>query len=95
LKTQGDFWIHKGIEPQVYFWRTAAGSEVDIVIDTGEKIIPVEVKSSSTPKPAMASGILAFRKDLGKKTASGYVIHSGKTRIPLGSDVTALPFAEI
>jgi len=87
--------VHQGIEPRVYFWRTAAGSEVDIVIDTGEKIIPVEVKSSSTPKPAMASGILAFRKDLGKKTAPGYVIHSGNIRMPLGSGVTALPFTEI
>ena len=52
--------VHQGKEPQVHFWRTSAGSEVDFVVDTGEKLIPIEVKLSATPRAAMASGIRAF-----------------------------------
>lgn len=41
--------VHRGQEPQVYFWRTAAGVEVDFVIESGGKVIPIEVKPSRTP----------------------------------------------
>jgi len=86
---------HRGIDPQVYFWRTVAGTEVDIVVETGGKLVPVEVKLSATPRPAMASAIKAFRKDLGKKAIPGYVVHPGDVTLPLGPGVTALPFAEL
>ena len=35
-------------EPQFYFWRASAGTEVDFVVDTAEKLIPIEVKLSAT-----------------------------------------------
>ncbi|MFW6157737.1 MAG: ATP-binding protein [Planctomycetota bacterium] len=86
---------HRGIEPRVWFWRTATGTEVDILVETDGKIVPIEVKLSSTPKPAMASAICSFREDLGQKAAPGYVIHPGDIRLPLGHDVVALPFGEL
>ena len=49
--------------------------EVDIVIETGGKLIPVEVKLSATPRPAMATGIKSFREAFGNKSTSGYVVH--------------------
>jgi hypothetical protein len=84
---------NRGEEPPVYFWRTSSGIEVDIVLDLGIKLIPIEVKLSSTPKPSMAEGILSLRKELGKKVAPGYVIHPGEVRLPLAPGVTALPFS--
>jgi predicted AAA+ superfamily ATPase len=87
--------MHRGIDPQVYFWRTIAGTEVDIVVDTGGKLVPIEVKLSATPRPAMASAIKTFQKDLGDKSIQGYVVHPGEVMLPLGSDVTALPFANL
>jgi uncharacterized protein len=86
---------HRGEDPQVYFWRTSAGTEVDIVIETGGKLIPMEVKLSATPRPAMAASIKAFLEDFGGKALPGYVVHPGEARLPLGSNVTALPFAEL
>lgn len=87
--------VHRGDEPQVYFWRTSAGSEVDFVVESGGKLIPIEVKLSGTPRVAMASGIRAFCKDLGARATAGYVIHPGDVRLPLGAHVTALPFGEL
>ncbi|MEW6111770.1 MAG: ATP-binding protein [Thermodesulfobacteriota bacterium] len=83
---------HWGQEPQVYFWRTAAGAEVDIVVAEGGRLIPLEVKLSATPRPAMARNLTAFQKDLQDRAASGYVIHPGEVRLPLAPRVTALPF---
>jgi predicted AAA+ superfamily ATPase len=31
---------HHGIDPQVYFWRTVAATEVDIVAEAGAKLVP-------------------------------------------------------
>jgi hypothetical protein len=88
------FW-HRGEEPQVYFWRTATGVEVDIVVETRGRIVPIEVKLSATPRPAMAAGVLALRQDLGDKVEPGYVIHPGEVRLPLAPGVWALPFADL
>jgi hypothetical protein len=68
---------------------------VDILVEAEGMFVPIEVKLSATPRPDMANAIRAFRKDLGKKAAPGYVIHSGDVRLPLGEGVTAIPFAEL
>lgn len=85
--------VHAGQDPRLYFWRTSHGSEVDIVVERGGKLIPIEVKLSGTPRPAMAHGILAFRKDFPKKTERGYVIHPGNIKLSITPNVLALPFA--
>ena len=86
---------HRGLEPRVYFWRTMSGSEVDFVVETESGLVPIEVKLSATPKPAMAATIKNFQADAEGKATSGYVVHPGDIRLPLGSGVTALPFADL
>ena len=84
---------HRGEEPSMYFWRTAAGLEVDLIVETQQKLIPIEVKLSATPRPEMANAIASFNKDFKDRALPGYVIHPGDTILPLGASVTALPFA--
>jgi hypothetical protein len=86
---------HRGIDPQVYFWRTSTGTEVDFVVETGGKLVPVEVKLSATPRPAMASSIKVFREDLGTKALPGYVVHPGEVKLPLGPGVAAWPYSQL
>jgi uncharacterized protein len=85
----------RGIDPQVYFWRTSVGTEVDIVVESGSKLIPIEVKLSATPRSSMAASVKSFQEDMGNKALAGYVVHSGKLTLPLGSNVTALPIADL
>ena len=85
----------RGVNPDIYFWRTAAGAEVDFVVDTGAHLIPIEAKTSATPRPAMAAGIVTFRELFAAKAAPGYVIHPGEVRLPLAPGATSLPFAEL
>jgi len=86
---------NRGEEARVYFWRTSAGEEVDLVIQLDGKLVPIEIKLSATPRPAMGEAIQSFRRDLGAKAAPGFVVHAGAIRLPLPSGVTALPFAEL
>ncbi len=86
---------HRGIDPQVYFWRTMAGTEVDFVVETGAGLIPIEVKLSATPRPAMGGAIKTFQGDMESAAMPGYVVHPGDIRLPLGPGVTTLPFADL
>ncbi|MCX6565064.1 MAG: ATP-binding protein [Candidatus Aminicenantes bacterium] len=40
--------VHRGIMPGISFWRDSAGHEVDIIVDLGSRLIPIEVKSAQT-----------------------------------------------
>ncbi|MCY4532480.1 MAG: ATP-binding protein [Gammaproteobacteria bacterium] len=86
---------HRGVDPQVYFWRTMAGTEVDFIIETATGLVPLEVKLSATPRPSMASAIKTFQRDMGSTAVPGYVVHPGDIRLHLGAGVTALPFADL
>ena len=86
---------HRGIDPQVFFWRTVAGTEVDFVVETGGRLVPIEVKLSATPRPAMAAAIRTFHGDMHSAALPGYVVHPGDIHLPLGAGVTALPFADL
>ena len=59
----------------------------------GPKLVPIEVKLSATPRPAMAAAVKTFQKDFGSKVMAGYVVHPGDITLPLGPGVTALPFS--
>lgn len=86
---------HRGVEPRLYFWRTATGTEVDLVIETETGLVPVEVKLAATPNPGMAKGIEAFRRDHGDRVQRGYIIHSGGEILPLGPSAIAWPFTAL
>lgn len=87
---------HRGHEPRLHFWRTATGDEVDLLVDTGTRLVPLEAKLSSTPQPGWSTGIARLRKDLpGQTIGRGWVIHPGATLLPLGADTFALPFAAL
>ena len=86
---------HRGIDPQIYFWRTLAGTEVDFVVEATTGLVAIEVKLSATPRPAMAATIKTFQGDMENVAMHGYVVHPGDIHLPLGPGVTALPFADL
>lgn len=39
---------HRALEPNLYFWRDRSGHEVDILVDQGHQVLPIEVKAGQT-----------------------------------------------
>ena len=72
----------------LYFWRDASGHEVDVLIDLGSRLIPVEVKSGVTV-PADAVGNLEWWQGLpDNANRGGLLVHGGEERFRLeGFDV--------
>lgn len=55
------FFHNMGLEPRLFFYRDSNGNEVDIVIQNGSALIPVEVKSGMTIQDTFFRGIENFR----------------------------------
>ena len=76
----------------IHFWRTQEKAEVDFVIDTGLKSIPVEVKYTTLKEPEMTR---SFRSFLDKyKPQEAYIIHLGEylQKNYEGTTIHYLPF---
>lgn len=48
------------------YWRTAVGEEVDVVLEAGDRLLPIEVKATSRPRLADAAHLRTFRQEYGK-----------------------------
>ena len=88
--------LARGQRPDIYFFRTASGLEIDFLVRWGGKLYPVEVKRSSTPRPEMAQGIERLRSLMPESLGPGLVILLDcPSPIPLTSHTTAIPFESL
>ena len=86
-------WRDSRIErAELCYWRTAIGEEVDFVIETGGKLLPIEVKSTARPRIGDAAHLRTFRAEYGKKARAGLLLHTGNAIEWLASDVLAAPW---
>jgi uncharacterized protein len=83
---------HRGEPPRLSFWRTAAGHEVDFVLDDGRRLIPVEAKATATPTRKDARGIEEFQALFGERAEKGLLVCQCRERFPLTRTVDAVPF---
>lgn len=60
----------------VHFWRTQDGAEVDLVIDKGEAVVPVEVKFKKIRDGEISRSLRSFIRKYQPKKA--YVVHLGE-----------------
>lgn len=77
---------------EIGYWRTAIGEEVDFVIETGGKLLPVEVKASARPRLADAKHLRTFRREYGARARGALLLHTGSTLEWLAPDVLAAPW---
>jgi hypothetical protein len=86
-------WRDAQLEPaEIGYWRTASGEEVDLVIEVGGRLLPIEVKASSRPRLAEAAHLRSFRAEYGKKARAGLLLHTGSALEWLAPDVLAAPW---
>lgn len=82
---------HRGESAGLSFWRTAGGHEVDFIVESGQRLIPIEVKVTATPTPAHARGIEEFQALFGERAEKGLLVCLCRERFPLTRTVDAVP----
>jgi hypothetical protein len=81
--------------PEILYWRTATGLEVDFVIETPSRLVPIEVKASTRVQPADARGLEAFLDEYPDLADGGLLLHAGTETFPLTRRVLATPWWKI
>ena len=80
---------------ELFYWRTAVGEEVDLVIETGGRLLPIEVKATARPRLSDAAHLRTFRKEYGEMARSALLLHTGSTLEWLTPDVLAAPWWKV
>ncbi len=82
-----------GKEPDLYFFRDSAGTEVDLLFRKApDQLIPTEIKGAMTWNKDFAANICKLRK-LSPKFTSGFVVYSGDMT-PISNDVKYINFKD-
>jgi uncharacterized protein len=68
---------NQGNRQSLYFWRDRTGHEIDLLIDTGGKLHPVEIKASQTLQPQFFKNMDFFNQISGNDPAEAMVIYAG------------------
>ena len=84
------------IRPDAFYYRTAAGREVDLVLESRRGyIVGIEVKASVTLGDAEVRGLLDLKEAVGSRFKAGAVVHPGREVVPLGDRLWAVPVGAI
>ena len=75
----------------LFFWRDATGHEIDVLIDTGSRLIPVEVKSGRTVPPDAVAGLRWWTGIPANPNSGGVLVHGGTESFDL-SGFRVLPW---
>ncbi|MBZ5639909.1 MAG: ATP-binding protein [Acidobacteriia bacterium] len=82
---------NRGEQPGLYYWRSSAGHEVDLVIEHDGKLFGLEVKATATPTPHHADG-LARWLDLAGRSARGALACDVDRPLALRPGIRAVPW---
>jgi len=65
---------NRGERPELYYWRSKSGAEVDLIIDRNGKLYPIEVKSTSTLLPGHKESLMKYLNLAGSRAEKGAII---------------------
>lgn len=79
------------VKPPLYYYRDKDKNEIDLLIEDGSMLYPVEIKTSSDPAKRMVSAFSCLKEIPQKTIGTGALICLAKQRLPLTNDVWILP----
>ncbi len=71
--------LNRSLTSKLFFFRDKSGNEVDILVDKGSEIIPIEVKSSMTYNKRFLKGIEYYNELQQNFDSKGVLVYSGDT----------------
>ena len=70
-------YYNRGETPNVYFWRNSRGNEIDCIVEKGEKLIPVEIKSGQTINTDFFKGLDYWNSLSGFNSKDSVIVYAG------------------
>jgi predicted AAA+ superfamily ATPase len=70
--------FNRGERPNMYFWRDSNGNEIDVVVERGTELMPIEIKSGKTVARDSYAGLDKWRALAGNSAVESTLIYGGK-----------------
>jgi uncharacterized protein len=82
--------------PELFYWRTASGQEVDIVLeDRAGRLAGIEVKAAATLGTQDVRGLQAMAAAAGKSWVRGVVLYTGAEVVPFAANLHGVPISRL
>ncbi len=83
----------RGKRPDIFFWRSHDGLEVDLIVNIGNKLYPVEIKLTATPTIRHLEPLNRFKALAGADAyETGLLVCRADTITPMPSNNLAIPW---
>lgn len=80
---------------KLFYWRTSAGAEIDLLIEYEEQLIPIEIKWSEKVSRRDIISMEVFLNDFKKTALWGIVLYRGKQTLKLKENIFLVPFERL
>jgi predicted AAA+ superfamily ATPase len=81
------------VRPQLFFWRTQAGAEVDLLVVDGRRILPIEIKCGAALDPRSLAGLRQCMQDL--SLTRGFVVTTSSERRGISKGIDLIPWQDL
>ena len=84
---------NKGKPNNLYFWRDSLGTEIDLLVEKANSLLPIEIKSGQTITDDYFKSMSAWLRISGME--KGWVIYAGDEKQVRSNGITVLPLNEM
>ena len=76
--------MNAGLPLNLYYWRDSKGLEIDLLLENGEQLIPVEIKSGQTVASDFFDSLKHWTKLSGMADQSAWLVYGGDRELSQG-----------
>jgi predicted AAA+ superfamily ATPase len=69
--------LNRGLKENLFFWRDNSGHEIDCIVEQGESLLPLEIKSGQTITPDYFKGLKYWSKISQTPGKEAYLVYGG------------------
>jgi hypothetical protein len=69
--------FNRGLPSNLFFWRNNSGDEIDVIVEQGDTLIPIEIKSGQTVTRDFFTGLSKWIRWAGSSAGPPYLIYGG------------------
>ena len=83
-------------DASLFHFRDRHGVEVDLVLESSDRrVAGLEIKATGSVSKSDFAGLTFLREKLGRRFTMGVVFHTGKSALPFGDRLWALPYSAL
>lgn len=81
------------VRPEMLYWRSHAGEEVDLVLESRPRVLPIEVKLGKRARLNDVCGLRIFLEDYSDMAPFGVMLYGSAEVFLVTDNILALPSA--